>query len=395
MPCDAPRIPDYTYHTTEKPQSRAVMTLMYRGIVEEEADWWVNSSGIWPTSDTEGVNMILQRNGRKSTGKIKTLMLLGMPEDDALWMGTPLERLWPLLYKPVSVNYHFTRRCNYSCGFCFHTAKTSYILHIDDAKRGLKLLKQAGMQKINFAGGEPFLEKEFLGQLMKYCKEDLKLESVSVVTNGSLVNDRFLKIYGDYLDIIAVSCDSFDEDTNVAIGRGKGKHLQAVKKVAKLCQKYNIKFKLNTVVNKYNWCEDMNEYIQELKPFRWKCFQYLLLPNENSGQDTIRDARRYLVTDEQFQEFCRRHKQNECLVPEGNEVMVNSYLILDEYMRFLDKDAKIQSRSILDVGVKTALEQVRWDKEIFLERKGLYDWQKEFRGNESKSCGKELGSELD
>src|SRR5688500_5451137 len=23
---------------------------------------------------------------------------------------------------PVSVNYHFTRRCNKACGFCFHTA---------------------------------------------------------------------------------------------------------------------------------------------------------------------------------------------------------------------------------------------------------------------------------
>ena len=45
---------------------------------------------------------------------------------------------------PQSVNYHFTRQCNYKCGFCFHTAKTSYLLEIEDAKRGLKLLKDAG-----------------------------------------------------------------------------------------------------------------------------------------------------------------------------------------------------------------------------------------------------------
>ena len=45
---------------------------------------------------------------------------------------------------PVSVNYHFTRQCNYKCGFCFHTAKTSYVLPLDEAKRGLKLLKEAG-----------------------------------------------------------------------------------------------------------------------------------------------------------------------------------------------------------------------------------------------------------
>ena len=29
--------------------------------------------------------------------------------------------------KPVSVNYHFTRKCNKTCGFCFHTEKTSYV----------------------------------------------------------------------------------------------------------------------------------------------------------------------------------------------------------------------------------------------------------------------------
>lgn len=45
---------------------------------------------------------------------------------------------------PVSVNYHFTRKCNYKCGFCFHTAKTSFVLPIEEAKRGLQLLKEAG-----------------------------------------------------------------------------------------------------------------------------------------------------------------------------------------------------------------------------------------------------------
>ena len=46
--------------------------------------------------------------------------------------------------KPQSVNYHFTRQCNYQCGFCFHTAKTSFVLPIDEAKRGLKMLSEAG-----------------------------------------------------------------------------------------------------------------------------------------------------------------------------------------------------------------------------------------------------------
>lgn len=45
---------------------------------------------------------------------------------------------------PISVNYHFSRKCNYSCGFCFHTAKTSHVLSLQDAKTGLRKLKEAG-----------------------------------------------------------------------------------------------------------------------------------------------------------------------------------------------------------------------------------------------------------
>lgn len=50
----------------------------------------------------------------------------------------------PTPSKVLSVNYHFTRRCNYRCGFCFHTAKTSFELPLDKAKEGLRLLKEAG-----------------------------------------------------------------------------------------------------------------------------------------------------------------------------------------------------------------------------------------------------------
>ena len=53
---------------------------------------------------------------------------------------------------PLSVNYHLTRKCNYECKFCFHQAKTSYHLPIEEAKRGIRMLVDAGMKKINFSG---------------------------------------------------------------------------------------------------------------------------------------------------------------------------------------------------------------------------------------------------
>ncbi|WEW61419.1 hypothetical protein PRK78_006909 [Emydomyces testavorans] len=282
---------------------------------------------------------------------------------------------------PVSVNYFFTRTCNYECGFCFHTAKTSYIEPLESTKRGLALLRDAGMKKINFAGGEPFLYPKHLGALVEYCKKDLKIESVSIVTNGSRVTERFLSKYGQYIDIIAVSCDSFQEDVNVKIGRGKGSHLQDVLRASKLCRDHGIRFKLNTVVNQYNYTEDMNEHIAALDPFRWKVFQVLIIEEENGSEQTLRDGRRFTITDEQFQQFCKTHEHNKCFIPESNDVMKSSYLLMDEYMRFLNKGVGEPSRSILDVGVKEALRHVYWDTDNFHQRGGIYDWSRE-----SASC---------
>jgi len=38
--------------------------------------------------------------------------------------------------------------------------------------------------------------------------------------------------------------------------------------------------------------------------------------------------------------------------------MAQSYLLLDEYMRFIDKDGAKVSESILDVGVRRAIESI-------------------------------------
>lgn len=55
-----------------------------------------------------------------------------------------------------------------------------------------------GMEKINFSGGEPFLHQKgvFLGEMVQYCKQELKLPSVSIVSNGSMIKESWFKKYG-------------------------------------------------------------------------------------------------------------------------------------------------------------------------------------------------------
>lgn len=55
------------------------------------------------------------------------------------------------------------------------------------------------MEKINFSGGEPFIEGrqgKFVGEMVRYCKEKLHL-SVSIVSNGSLIKEQWFKEYGE------------------------------------------------------------------------------------------------------------------------------------------------------------------------------------------------------
>lgn len=153
---------------------------------------------------------------------------------------------------------------------------------------------------------------------------------------------------------------------------------------------YNV-FGNTTKVCSYNHTEDMNEPVARLDPFRWKCFQCLIVKTENDGSksNAIRDASRFLISDEQYEQFIARHADQKSLIKESNQVMKSSYLILDEYMRFLDKgndDNYIISESILDVGVDKALAQINWNEEAFVERQGEYDWSRGYDSSSSGQC---------
>ncbi|XP_021339909.1 radical S-adenosyl methionine domain-containing protein 2-like, partial [Mizuhopecten yessoensis] len=140
-----------------------------------------------------------------------------------------------------------------------------------------------------------------------------------------------------YLDILAISCDSFHPQVNKEIGRYQGSknHLQSLQTVRDLCYTYKVAFKINTVVNSCNKDEDMAGNILNLEPCRWKVFQCLLIGGENVGKQALRQAETFVVSETEFQTFLDRHNHVKCLVPESNEKMRNSYLILDEYVSIL------------------------------------------------------------
>ena len=55
------------------------------------------------------------------------------------------------------------------------------------------------------------------------------------------------------------------------------------------------------------------------------------------------------------------------------------YLLLDEKLRFLDcsEGGKRPSRSILDVGIASALADAGFDEGAFEDRGGVYEWRRD------------------
>lgn len=274
-----------------------------------------------------------------------------------------------LTNKPISVNWHFWPWCNMKCRFCFATFNdVKRVLPKELALNVPKMLKKAGVDKITFVGGEPML-CPYLGELLvKTKKEGL---STKIVSNGTGINELFLKKYSEFIDQVSLSIDSSSNEKEKILGRGWGKHVDKVKEISLLLKKFQIPLQINTTVTRLTWSEDMHELIEQLKPFRWKVFQVLPIRGQNDGS-----VEELLIDKEMFEFFKETHKDIDFAIFEDNDLMTGSYIMLDPVGRFFDDTTGkyIYSKSIFEIGVREAFKQVRWDIAKFQKRKGVYNW---------------------
>lgn len=282
-----------------------------------------------------------------------------------------------------SVNFHLWQPCNMRCRFCFATfldVKQSCLpkghLPKAEALRVVEALCQAGAGKITFAGGEPTL-CPWLPDLMEVAKKH-KVTTM-LVTNGFRVEERWLAQHGHLMDWITISIDSLDADTNSLSGRKvKGgtppPDLNWYLEKVRLVKNAGIRLKINTVVHRQNVAENMASFIRISQPERWKLFQVLPVKGQNDGS-----VESLLISETEFEDFLQRHQEqlpDQVIIPESNDAMTGSYLMVDPAGRFYDNVDREHSysRPIIEVGIKEALSDIRFSSSKFEARSGLYDW---------------------
>lgn len=260
--------------------------------------------------------------------------------------------------------------------------------------RILDALRENGAEKINFAGGEPFLYEELLGNLVRHAKEKSGFPSVSIISNGALLKRTWFERYGSYLDYLGISCDSTNPNTNLSHGRAHAGAIKAkdpfidVRRAASLANEFGIRFKINTVVTNLNKHETgLASLVNETAPERWKIFQVLAIEGENMSSGgtgggngsssvlAIRNAPKAApfsdlpVTLQDFRNFVLRNSEllrpelSDIIKAEDNETMRSSYIIIDEFGRFLDNSqgSKTPSRPILNAAGEVDIDAAALD----------------------------------
>ena len=281
----------------------------------------------------------------------------------------------------LTINWHITEACNYSCHYCFAkwNKNGKEILHSSDSiealMREITKLPMLFNQyrgtdfnsiRLNLVGGEPLLYREQMIQIIRVARHHGF--TLSMVSNGSLLDDEWCKIIANNFQSIGISIDSIDTKTNLSIGRHTKNHVMSSEKVLRNIeivrkQNPNIGIKINTVVNQLNYQESLHSLIEKINPYKWKIFKMLPIVTDNLS-----------ITDDQFQLFLENHRALSHLIySEDNDEMVDSYVMIDSFGRFfqnsLQKCSGYQySQPIYLIGIEAALQEIFVDAQKYQQR---------------------------
>ena len=282
------------------------------------------------------------------------------------------------------INFHMTEICNFRCEYCYATWESNNSqLELHHSSKNIKQLitktaeyflsdnpikLQLGYKNVrmNFAGGEPvMLGNRFINAVL--LAKNLGLNT-SLITNGHLLTNAMMSKISPHLDMLGISFDTDDHLLAESIGRvDRKKDWLSPKRLEEIVSQYRLlnpqgKVKINTVVNAFNWRENLTQSITKIAPDKWKLLRVLPV---YSDQLTI--------TQEQYLSYVQRHQalSNE-IVTENNDDMWQSYLMLNPEGKFYQNTGPCegikQSPSILEVGITEALSHIRFNPETFAKR---------------------------
>lgn len=276
---------------------------------------------------------------------------------------------------PETVNYHFTPLCNMRCAFCFAGFRDCKQVSLERHKAVIRSVAAVPTisrhpRRLNFVGGEPTVYPYFEELLLE--AHDCGLRT-SLVSNGFNLVQKCLPESFQTLELLGLSIDSLNSETNRRIGRAACGKVITQSEWLRLIDQANdlgLSVKINTTVTAYNADEDLSAFVERVAPRRWKVFQGMVVEGQNANH-----AREWVVDRTTFDRFvsCNSTRSTKP-VAESEALMRGSYAMISPDGRFFDSSIgrHTYSDSILDIGVERAWRQISFDVSRFDERTRSY-----------------------
>lgn len=280
------------------------------------------------------------------------------------------------------VNLHLLEPCNYKCKHCFAHFDNHNILPVNVWKHIVDNCSNAIFtHEFNIAGGEPLLYKD-LDELILYIK--YIGADVSIITNGFLMNETWIKKNAPLLSTIGFSIDSFIPETLLKMGRKTNKNEYLSKErfieLVHLIKKYNpkCKIKVNSVITSLNYTENLIDVLKPLNINRWKILKMKVFKNQEFDNSNIS------ITDSEYNYFLESNllkinKTNKNLEKEINnnlkfavieDTLKNTYIMIDANGNLVDNsndNYKIIINAISE-NFLDGFEKLNLNKELYFAR---------------------------
>lgn len=266
------------------------------------------------------------------------------------------------------INLHLLEGCNYKCKHCFAKFDSRKLLKFNEWKQIIDncLSSSINIEGFNLAGGEPLLHPD-LQKIAAYIKS--KNLFCSVITNGILIDEKWIKTNAQYYDMIGFSIDSFKPITLVNLGRKTSKCEYVSKErflnICKLIKKYNpnCKIKVNTVINKLNKDEIMYDMINQAEIDRWKIIKMRPFKNQIFSNLDLN------ISDFEFENFLKNNNKGKHIIKEAT--VRASYIIIDANGFLIDNSEGLTHKVVIDCKKDKFLDgfkNLEFDKELYFSR---------------------------
>lgn len=228
--------------------------------------------------------------------------------------------------KPYTTHLEITEKCNQQCTYCYNQNRRDQPSGSFDFKALERTINELSniSDSIIFTGGEPFVESELLFSAIEVAT-NLKFSSISINTNGTLVNrDNLNKIYTINKSVsFLVSVPSFNDNylKNIIKGGNKTQVINTLKCIINVFGSGNLS--TNTVITKRN-INEIYEIAKIINSVGVTSFKYSIVSPSPGSQDispasndidTIFSLLRNARNDFVWESFSNIHSFPLCRIP--------------------------------------------------------------------------------